>query len=96
MQAHADGAVAQERIALGVGGLGLGVFVGAQVERADDQRALFESQQGVGVGAVVLLLAGLVIAGQVEKFGAVEADALGAAAKGLVDLGGEFDVGHAG
>ena len=45
-----------------------------------------QAQQGIGIGAVVLFLGGLVIAGQVEKFGAIQPDALGAAAKGLVDL----------
>ena len=94
VQAHADGAVAEEGVALRVDGLGLGVFVGAEIEGADDQRAVLEAKQGIGVGAVMLLLAGFVVAGEVEEFGAVQADALGAAAKGIVDLGGEFDVGH--
>ncbi len=93
VQAHADGAVAEEGIALGVGGLGLRVFVGAEIERADDQRAALQAPQRVGIGAVMLFLAGLVIAGEIEKFGAIEADAFSAAAKGVVDLGGEFDIG---
>ncbi len=95
VQAHADRAVAQERVALGTGGLALGVLVRAQVEGAEDQRLALEPPQGFGGGLVVILLRRLTgLTGEVKELGAVEADALCAAIDGLVDALGDLDVGH--
>jgi hypothetical protein len=61
VQAHPDAAVAEERVPLGVGQPGLGVLVGPEVERADDQRLAVQPPEGVGVRVVVVLLARLLV-----------------------------------
>ena len=88
VQAHADGAVAEEGVLLGVLSLFVGVFVGTEIQRAEHQRAAVETFQGVGVGKVMLFLGWLVIVGEIQKFGAVQADSLGAAMDRIVDFRG--------
>jgi len=96
LEAVADGAEAEEGVALGLIELGLGVFVGAEVDGADDEWASGGELDRLAVGVVVVLFGGLFGAGEVEVLGAVEADTIGAAFDGDGDLFGELDVGEQG
>ncbi len=91
-EAVADGAVAEEGIALGDVDAGLGVFVGAEVDGADGERAAGGERDAAGVGLVVIFLGGLGGAGEVEELGAIEADALAPGVDDLVDFLGELNV----
>jgi hypothetical protein len=75
---QADPAAAEERVGLGVLGEERQRLVGADVERADHERAAVEGGRDLGQRGVLLLLAGRVLAAEEEELRAQEADALGA------------------
>ena len=91
-EAVADRAESEERVALGFVRALLGVLVGAEVERADRARPPREELERLAVGAVLLVLARLVVVRQVEELGAVEADAVAAVGEHALDLVRELDV----
>ncbi len=91
-QAEADGAQAEKRVRLGRETHALGVLVGAEVERSDDDGPVFEDADGAGVGLVVVLLGRLALRVEVEEFGAVQADAVAAFLQDDLGFVGKFDV----
>ena len=76
-ETETDGPAAQEGIVFGIAFLPGGVFVGTKIESADDDGAAAELTDGFGVCVVVVFLGGFFFGGEVEEFGAVEADADG-------------------
>ena len=92
LEAEADAAAAQERVALGHRGAALGVLVGPEVQGADDDGPVAADLDDLAVGLVVVLLGGLGVGAEVEELGAVQADALAALVQDGGGLGGELDV----
>jgi hypothetical protein len=70
----------------------LGDFVGAEVESADDDGEVTAGFEYAAVGFVVVCFGGFAVIAEEEEFGAIESDAIGAAADAVTDFFGEFDI----
>ena len=68
-------------------------FVGAHIQGTDDRALSLHPLGDFPVGAVELVLVGVILTAQIEKFTAQKTDALGAVGKGGLYLGAVPDVG---
>ena len=87
----ADGAKSERRVGL-VGALPDGKFVAAEIQRTDGDGAVLHPLQDPAVGAVMLLLAGELLAVQVEELRSIQADPLAAVGEDARDLLWKLDV----
>src|SRR6478735_6359640 len=67
-------------------------LLGPQVERADHNRAGWEGLHDLDIGVVLRLFGRLRVALEIEKLGAVQANALGPALDAVLDLVGKLDI----
>ena len=94
LQAVADAPQAQERVALRLLGSGLGVLVGAQIERSERERLATEQFDRSLVCLDVVVLGRLAVAGEIEELRAVEPHPVAAVGQDRLDLVRELDVAH--
>ena len=88
---EADGAKPERRVGL-VGALSDGKHVAAEIQRTDGDGAVLHPLQDPAVGAVMLLLAGELLAVQVEELRSIQADPLAAVGEDARDLLWKLDV----
>ena len=70
------------------------VFIHAQIDGADGAFFAFEFFNGFGVGVKQLVFVGQVVAVEIEKLTAQQADAVGAEFEQVFDFAGAFDIGQ--
>ena len=68
------------------------ILVGADIERANRDRALAERLEHLAVKRQLLSLVGKILVGQEREFRPQQADAFGAVAHRQVDIGGQRDI----
>ena len=85
---------AQNGIALLVGERHLGQFVGAQIERANHHGLVAHRLITTRIRFEVRLLRWARSRAEIQKLGAIQADAVGAALGAMIDFVGKLDVAH--
>ena len=92
LERDANRAPAEERIVLARHPHVRRILVGADIERANRDRALAERLEHLAVQRELLSLVGKILVGQEREFRAQQTDALGAVAQRQVDVGEQRDI----